>query len=100
MFTVVESPVELPAAPLRVGRVVVVAPAAGAVRVTAGWKLEAVAKDAPEFGADAGNGACAPWPAAAAAKRAASRTTSRVMPTEDALPVWSRATGRPACSGR
>src|SRR3954468_10375681 len=99
-FTVGESPGELPAAPLSVGRAVVVAPAAGAVRVTAGWKLEAVAKDAPEFVADAVNVACEACTAAAAARRAASRTTSRVMPTEDALPVWSRATGRPACSGR
>src|SRR4051794_13858926 len=99
-FTVGESPGELPAAPLRVGSAVVVAPAAGAVSVTAGWKLEAVAKDAPEFVADAVNVACEPCTAAAAARRAASRTTSRVMPTEGALPVWSRATGRPACSGR
>ena len=79
--TVVESPVLLPAAPLSVGVVSLVAePLAGVVSVTAGANLAAVVNDAPGLPALAENVAEEPCTAKAAARTAASSARTRIMP--------------------
>src|SRR6478752_7370055 len=96
------SPVVLPATPLSVGVVSLVAePLAGVVRVTTGANLAAVVNDAPGLPALAENVAEEPCTAKAAARTAASSARTLIMPAAwTAARGCCRATGPPGRRGR